>query len=126
MPTPPASSTSPPDPPPSESAAGPDPIRWLRVVGRWEAVSFLVLLVVAMPLKYAAGRPEAVSVVGMLHGVLWVAFVAVWLWGVRRLPPRWSLLALVASVVPAGPFWIDAKLATFEEESTGDAGHRHG
>ena len=80
MPTPPAPSTSaPPTSAPARPpapAAGPDPIRWLRVVGRWEAISFLVLLGVAMPLKHAAGRPGAVSVVGMLHGVLWVAFVA--------------------------------------------------
>lgn len=83
-------------------------------MGRLEAISFLVLLGVAMPLKYAAGRPAAVSVVGMLHGVLFVAFVAVWLLCLRRLPARWALLSLAASVVPAGPFWTDPKLRRFE------------
>ena len=91
-----------------------DPVPWLRRVGRWEAVSFLVLLLVAMPLKHFAGRPGAVSVVGMLHGVLFLVFVAVWLLSLRRLPARWALLSLIASVVPAGPFWIDPKLKRFE------------
>ena len=95
-----------------------DPIWWLRVVGRWEAVSFLVLLLVAMPLKHFAGRPGTVSVLGMLHGVLFLIFVAVWLLSLRRLPARWALLSLVASVVPAGPFWIDPKLNRFERATS--------
>lgn len=96
-----------------------EPVRWLRVVGRWEAVSFLVLLGVAMPLKYAAGYPAAVSVVGMLHGVLFVAFVGVWLLCLGRLPGRWAVLSLVASVVPGGPFWCDPKLRAYEADAEG-------
>ena len=44
----------------------------LRVIGFWEGVSFLVLLLIAMPLKYIAGNPEPVSIVGMAHGVLFL------------------------------------------------------
>src|SRR5690606_39635762 len=47
----------------------------LRVIGWWEGVSFLVLLGVAMPLKYLAGQPAAVQVVGMAHGVLFLLYV---------------------------------------------------
>jgi integral membrane protein len=84
----------------------------LRVVGAVEGVSFLLLLGVAMPLKYMAGRPEAVSVVGMAHGVLWMAYMATII-DVRR-AVGWSLrqcaVAAVASVLPFGPFVLDTRL----------------
>ncbi|TGE13992.1 DUF3817 domain-containing protein [Hymenobacter elongatus] len=84
----------------------------LRTVGFLEGVSFLVLLGIAMPLKYLAGQPEAVRLVGMAHGVLFVLYVLLviqvsiarsWSWGK-------ALLALVVSVVPFGTFWADKKL----------------
>lgn len=74
-----------------------------------EGVSFLVLLFVAMPLKYYAGLPVAVRVVGMTHGVLFVLFVFALLrvameheWPLRR-----SLLAFVASLLPFGTLVFD-------------------
>ncbi|MEM7627680.1 MAG: DUF3817 domain-containing protein [Planctomycetota bacterium] len=86
-------------------------IRWLRLVGMVEGVSFLLLLGVAMPLKYAAGMPEAVSVVGMAHGLLFIALwlVAAWAWA-RGLSGKLAFLAMIAAIVPAGPFLIDRKL----------------
>ncbi|MDI1247485.1 MAG: DUF3817 domain-containing protein [Lacunisphaera sp.] len=84
----------------------------LRVIGFWEGVSFLVLLGIAMPLKYYAGEPGAVRVVGMAHGVLFMLYVAAaiqtaldrdWTW-------RRTALVLLASVLPAGPFVVEAKL----------------
>ncbi|MCB2409753.1 DUF3817 domain-containing protein [Hymenobacter lucidus] len=84
----------------------------LRTVGFLEGVSFLVLLGIAMPLKYLAGQPEAVRLVGMAHGVLFVLYVLLviqvslarsWSWGK-------ALLALVVSVVPFGTFWAEKKL----------------
>lgn len=82
------------------------------MVGMMEGTSFLVLLGIAMPLKYLAGYPQAVRVVGMLHGVLFLMFLAAVLqvsvsmrWPVRRV-----FAALVASVLPFGPFVFDAHL----------------
>lgn len=84
----------------------------LRAVGFLEGVSFLVLLGIAMPLKYLAGQPEAVRMVGMAHGVLFVLYVLLviqvaiehsWTW-------QKTLLALVVSVLPFGTFWADKKL----------------
>ena len=49
----------------------------LRSIGTWEGISYLLLLFVAMPLKYIWGHPEAVRVVGMAHGILWMAFIQV-------------------------------------------------
>jgi integral membrane protein len=77
-----------------------------------EGASFLVLLGIAMPLKYLAGYPQAVSVVGMMHGILFLLFVAAVMqvsvsmrWPLRRV-----LAALASSVLPFGPFVFDAHL----------------
>ena len=84
----------------------------LRLVAFTEGVSFLVLLFVAMPLKYFAGMPLAVRVVGTIHGVLFIAFVLVLIWAsvARRWPFHRSLLAFVSSIVPFGTFAFDVSL----------------
>lgn len=87
-------------------------LRSLRVVAFWEGISFLVLLGVAMPLKYLFQMPLAVRIVGMAHGVLFVAFLAclAWAatarsWGVGR-----CAAAFFASIVPGGTFWLERSL----------------
>ena len=65
-----------------------------------------------MPLKYFAGLPEAVEVVGMMHGVLFILYLLAALNLV--VAERWSLLwlgkAFVAAVLPFGPFVLEARL----------------
>ena len=92
----------------------------LRVIGWWEGVSFLLLLGVAMPLKYFADMPMAVRVVGMAHGVLFVVYVVVALQTAleRNWPWRRTALVLLASMLPAGPFVVDAKI--LREEASGE------
>ena len=84
----------------------------LRLIAFFEGVSLLVLLGIAMPLKYLAGQPTAVRYVGMAHGLLFVAYVLLLIPG--AIERRWSLgktaLALAASVVPFGTFWADRRL----------------
>jgi integral membrane protein len=100
------------------------PSQQFRLVGYAEGVSFLVLLGIAMPLKYLAGWPQAVLVVGWAHGLLWVlylvaaALAAYWDgWTKRQL-----FWALVASVLPFGPFvfdrWLRRDLNTRVPEPT--------
>lgn len=88
------------------------PVGRLRAVGFLEAVSFLILLGIAMPLKYAADIPSAVTVFGMLHGVLFILYLAaiVHAFFVRDVSFRKSLLAVAAAFVPFGPFLLDRKL----------------
>jgi len=77
-----------------------------------EGISYLILLLVAMPLKYFANIPEGVKYVGWAHGVLFVLFcvylLKVWI------KLKWSLgkafLAFIASLLPFGTFVLDAKL----------------
>jgi len=84
----------------------------LRVVGWWEGVSFLLLLGVAMPLKYFADWPLAVRYVGMAHGILFILYVLAAIQA--ALEHHWSwkrtALVLVASLLPAGPFIVDARI----------------
>lgn len=89
----------------------------LRVVGWWEGISFLVLLGIAMPLKYFLGQPEYVRVVGMAHGVLFLLYLLATL--NAALVQRWNWrragLVAVASVLPAGPFVMEARLLRGEK-----------
>ena len=92
----------------------------LRIIGFLEGLSFLVLLGIAMPLKYIAGKPEAVKIVGMAHGLLFVLYLFMVVQA--KVEYRWSikkmLLAMVASVLPFGPFVADAKLFRAEAAET--------
>jgi integral membrane protein len=84
----------------------------LRVIGFWEGASFLVLLGIAMPLKYAYGQPEAVRVVGLAHGILFMLYL--WAAVQAALEHNWTWKrtgwVMLASLLPAGPFVVDARL----------------
>ena len=71
-----------------------------------------MLLFVAMPLKYLAGLPLAVRIVGSVHGALFVLFVAALVRASikREWPFNRSLLAFAASIVPFGTFVFDRSL----------------
>ena len=87
-------------------------LTWLRKFGIAEGVSFLVLLCIAMPLKYFFNQPLAVKIVGWLHGVLFIAFIAL-AWEVkadRNKNMKWFALAFAASIVPTGTFFFDRLL----------------
>lgn len=80
-----------------------------RKVGIAEGISFLVLLFIAMPLKYFADFPIAVRVVGSLHGILFIAFLVL-AWEAKReytKPFSWLAKALLASILPFGTFVMD-------------------
>lgn len=95
-----------------------NPVTFLRRVGFVEAISFLLLLCVAMPLKYAAHLPIAVKIAGWIHGVLFITFcialvraIALGNWPAKR-----SWMFFIAALLPCGPFVIDRRAVVFEEE----------
>ena len=94
-------------------------LRALRQVSRIEGVSPLVLVGIAMPLKYFAGMPRAVTVVGSIHGALFVGLVAMFVVAVGRVPIslRVALTGMLAAVFPFGPFWFDRHLVEAATES---------
>ena len=95
-----------------------NPVSILRAVALAEAISFLVLLFVAMPLKYVAKIPEAVRVVGLIHGVLFIALCAALLYA--ALAAKWrpgrAALVFVAALLPFGPFVVDRRMKQYEDE----------
>jgi len=88
------------------------PIGRLRAIGWVEGASFLLLLGVAMPLKYLAGMPMAVKLVGWAHGLLFIGFCAALADATRR--SGWGIgragLGLIAALVPFGTFVFDGSL----------------
>ena len=85
------------------------PIGRLRIISIVEGISFIVLLAIAMPMKYAWGMPMAVTVVGMVHGILFllfcVALVNAYLVARWKLKP--PLLIFLASLIPFAPLWVE-------------------
>ena len=73
-----------------------------------------------MPLKYLADEPQAVRIVGMAHGVLFILYVLAAIQAALEHDWSWKRTALVlaASVLPAGPFVVDARI--LRQEATRD------
>lgn len=92
-------------------------IRNLRYIGIAEGISFLILLGVAMPLKYFVGIPEAVKITGWVHGVLFIGYV--YALAIVHYSCRWHIvktgIAFLASLIPFGTFILDRRLK--KEES---------
>lgn len=84
----------------------------LRFVAFLEGTSLLILLGIAMPLKYWAGYPQAVRFVGMAHGVLFILYIVILIQVVFEYGWGWKkfFFGLFASVIPFGTFYADAKL----------------
>lgn len=85
--------------------------KWFRIIGRLEGVSFLMLLFLAMPMKYYAANPVGVRVLGPLHGGLFVLYWALvfLLAANEQWPWRKQLLAYVAAIVPFGTFLFERR-----------------
>ncbi len=92
-------------------------MRLLRLISISEGVSYLMLLLVAMPLKYLWNWPLAVKFAGWAHGCLFVTLGLLVLAAMARagLPFRIAFRVGVASVLPAGPFFADRLLKDHEK-----------
>jgi len=86
-------------------------IKLFRGISLLEGLSLLALLFVAMPLKYIWGNPEYVRIVGMAHGLLFVAYILFAI--MTKFELNWKaktlLVVFVASVIPFGTFYVDKK-----------------
>jgi integral membrane protein len=78
-------------------------------VGHWEGISYLLLLGLAMPLKYFAGWPMAVSVFGSLHGFLfvWFCLILFWMQLKKQITISKATLAVLLSLLPFGTFYLE-------------------
>jgi integral membrane protein len=82
-----------------------------RIVALLEGVSYILLLFIATPIKYILNEPQYVKLLGMPHGLLFVAYVSLALLFKKEF--SWSkntlLVVLLASIIPFGTFYIDKK-----------------
>jgi len=82
-----------------------------------EGISFLVLLFIAMPIKYILGEPLVVKFVGMAHGGLFLLFL--YLLFVTAKEYKWNLsfisMAFIASLLPFGTFYLEKKLKVIDK-----------
>jgi integral membrane protein len=92
-------------------------IKRLRLIGYVEGISFLVLLLFAMPMKYIAGKPAVVVWCGWIHGILFVLFCFTLLQ--VKIEMHWkfkiAVVPFFAALVPFGPFLIDRWLKGYEK-----------
>ena len=82
-----------------------------RMVAFLEGLSYILLLLVAVPIKYSGGEDFFVKMLGMPHGILFVLYIAITL--VLKINNQWIknnfLAVLIASVIPFGTFGVDFK-----------------
>lgn len=94
------------------------PIHLLRILGVFDGISLLILIGIAMPLKYFAGYPIAVTIVGAIHGVIFISYALSILNVTIRIRWNfiWSIIAFAVAFIPFGNFIFDLKLKKLEEK----------
>lgn len=82
-----------------------------RITALLEGVSYILLLFIATPIKYFLDDPQYVKMLGMPHGILFMAYVvmAVLISSDMKWSTRTLWIVLIASVIPFGTFYIDKK-----------------
>ena len=84
----------------------------LRVIAFLEGCSLLLLVFVAMPVKYLLDVPEATQAIGLIHGILFIGFVGTTL--VISILHKWNLgrvcVVMASSILPFGTFYVDRKI----------------
>tara|TARA_R110000787_G_scaffold200643_9_gene311638 strand:+ start:107 stop:382 length:276 start_codon:yes stop_codon:yes gene_type:complete len=84
---------------------------FFRVVSFLEGTSYLLLLFIAVPIKYWMNDPQYVKLLGMPHGLLFVAYLV--LAFLMKSDMKWSTktfgIVLLASILPFGTFYVDKK-----------------
>ncbi len=83
-----------------------------RKVAVAEGISYLLLLFIAMPLKYWADMPLAVKYTGWVHGILFIGYAAclVMAWQETKWKFGKVMLIFLASLLPFAPFVVDKRL----------------
>lgn len=86
-------------------------IRIFKTTAFLEGISLLLLLFFAMPLKYFLDQPNYVKLIGMAHGLLFIAYIMFAI--VLKFEDKWQfkkfMIICLASVVPFGTFYIEKK-----------------
>lgn len=84
-----------------------------RLINKIEGISFIILIFIAMPLKYSFGYPIATKIVGMLHGLLVFVFIYQIIEAKKEagFTLKETALYTIMSLIPFGSFYTDKLLA---------------
>jgi integral membrane protein len=86
-------------------------MKLFRLIAFLEGASYLLLLFVAVPIKYSLGDPSYVKLLGMPHGVLFLTYIGFAFY--LKMEQNWNLktfaIVLLGSVLPFGTFYVDKK-----------------
>ena len=86
-------------------------MKLFRLIAFLEGLSYLLLLFIAMPVKYIIGDPTYVKLLGMPHGLLFVAYIvfAIFISVNKKWNLKTTFIVFLASILPFGTFYIDKK-----------------
>lgn len=91
-------------------------VKTFRHINTLEGYSYIILLFIAMPLKYLLGFAIAVKIVGMLHGILFIALLILLVlasekanWGFKK-----NVIFFIASLVPFATFATSKQIKNYE------------
>ena len=89
-----------------------------RVIAFLEGLSYILLLFIAVPIKYKNSDPQYVKMLGMPHGLLFMGYIALAI--VLRTDNQWIknnfFVVILASVIPFGTFVVEYKLKKFNNK----------
>jgi integral membrane protein len=91
-------------------------VKKFGIINTIEGYSYIILVFIAMPMKYLLEIPLAVKVVGMIHGVLFIIFclLLVKAWQESKWPFKENIIFFIASLIPFGTFFTKSKIKTYE------------
>ena len=85
---------------------------FFKIVSFLEGVSYILLLLIAVPIKYIGGNEFWVKILGMPHGILFILYIIMAC--IIKKDQKWSnkefLIILIASLIPFGTFYVNNKL----------------
>ena len=86
-------------------------INFFRIISFLEGISYLLLLFIAVPLKYFNGQEYLVKILGMPHGILFILYIFISI--ILKNKMNWSITRtieiMIGSIIPFGTFYIDYK-----------------
>lgn len=84
-------------------------IKLFRLTAHLEGISYILLLFIAVPIKYFLDDPTYVKLLGMPHGILFIGYILLSIFGKSRY--KWTnidfFVILIASLIPLGTFYVD-------------------
>jgi integral membrane protein len=84
---------------------------FFRIAAFLEGVSYILLLFIAVPLKYWGGDESYVKLLGMPHGLLFISYLIIAF--VIKDDEKWTgkdfMIIILASILPFGAFYVDRK-----------------